>query len=134
MHLPLGSGSALRASRNDEFESSRYNTTMSRFELIAVYIMASKRNGTLYLGVSGNLAQRAHQHREGKIEGFSQKYGCKLLVWYEQYEESGAAIAREKELKKWRRAWKLALIEKTNPQWRDLYDDFSNPPPPTFLD
>ncbi|MEZ5957718.1 MAG: GIY-YIG nuclease family protein [Hyphomonadaceae bacterium] len=106
---------------------------MSRFEFIAVYIMASKRNGTLYLGVTGNLPQRAHQHREGLIEGFSQQYGCKHLVWFEQHQEMGAAIAREKDLKKWRRAWKLALIEKLNPQWRDLYDDFSNPPPPTFL-
>ena len=106
---------------------------MSRHELIAVYIMASKRNGTLYLGVTTNLPQRAHQHREGAIEGFSQKYGCKHLVWYEQHQEIGAAIAREKELKKWRRAWKLALIETANPQWRDLYEDFLNPPPPTFL-
>ncbi len=106
---------------------------MSRFEFIAVYIMASKRNGTLYLGVTGNLPQRAHQHREGLIEGFSQKYGCKHLVWFEQHQEMTAAIAREKDIKKWRRAWKLALIEKANPQWRDLYDDFSNPPPPTFL-
>jgi putative endonuclease len=106
---------------------------MSRFELIAVYIMASQRNGTLYLGVTGNLPQRAQQHREGHIEGFSQKYDCKILVWYEQYQEIGAAIVREKELKKWRRAWKLALIEKMNPRWRDLYDDFINPRPPTFL-
>jgi putative endonuclease len=106
---------------------------MSRFELIAVYIMASQRNGTLYLGVTGNLPQRAQQHREGHIEGFSQKCDCKILVWYEQYQEIGAAIVREKELKKWRRAWKLALIEKMNPQWRDLYDDFINPRPPTFL-
>lgn len=106
---------------------------MPRHELIAVYIMASGRNGTLYLGVTTNLPHRAHQHREGAIEGFSQKYDCKHLVWYEQYQEVGAAIAREKELKKWRRAWKLALIEKSNPQWRDLYEDFINPPPPTFL-
>ncbi|MDZ4690532.1 GIY-YIG nuclease family protein [Terricaulis sp.] len=106
---------------------------MSRFEFIAVYIMTSQRNGTLYLGVTGNLPQRAQQHREGLIEGFSQKYGCKHLVWFEQHQEMGAAIAHEKELKKWRRAWKLALIEKINPQWRDLYDDFINPPPPTFL-
>jgi putative endonuclease len=106
---------------------------MARHEFIAVYIMASKRNGTLYLGVTGNLIQRAHQHREGEIEGFSRKYGCRILVWFEQHQEISAAIAREKDIKKWRRAWKLALIEKTNPQWRDLYDDFSNPPPPTFL-
>lgn len=104
-----------------------------QFECIAAYIMASRRNGTLYIGVTTNLPQRATQHREGSIEGFSRKYGRKLLVWYEQHEELGVATAREKELKKWRRAWKLALIERTNPQWRDLNDDFSNPPPPTFL-
>jgi putative endonuclease len=106
---------------------------MPRHEFIAVYIMASKHNGALYLGVTSNLPQRAHQHREGQIEGFSQKYSCKLLVWFEGYEEISAAITREKELKKWRRDWKLELIEKSNPQWRDLYEDFINPPPPTFL-
>jgi putative endonuclease len=106
---------------------------MSRHEFIAVYIMASKRNGTLYLGVTDSLIRRAHQHREGLIDGFSKKYACKHLVWYEQHTEISAAIAREKDMKDWRRAWKLTLIEKTNPQWRDLYDDFSNPPPPTFL-
>ena len=106
---------------------------MSRFELIAVYIMASRRNGTLYLGVTGNLPQRAYQHREGLIDGFAKKYGCKMLVWYESHEEMGAAIAREKEVKKWRRAWKLDLIEKRNPQWRDLYEDYYKPPPPMFL-
>ncbi|MBL8536346.1 MAG: GIY-YIG nuclease family protein [Hyphomonadaceae bacterium] len=100
---------------------------------IAVYIMASKRNGTLYLGVTATLIQRAHQHREGLIEGFSQRYGCKMLVWFEQHQEMPAAIAREKDIKKWRRGWKLNLIEKQNPQWRDLYEDFVNPPPPTFL-
>jgi putative endonuclease len=106
---------------------------MARFELVAVYIMASQRNGTLYLGVTGDLIQRAHQHREGEIDGFSKTYGCKHLVWYEQHSEIGAAIVREKEIKKWRRTWKLALIEKNNSQWRDLYEDFVNPPPPTFL-
>ncbi len=107
---------------------------MPRFEFIAVYIMASQRNGTLYLGVTGNLLQRGQQHREGLIDGFSKRYGCTLLVWFEHHSEMGAAIAREKEIKKWRRAWKFALIEKHNPQWRDLYEDFFNPPPPTFLD
>lgn len=106
---------------------------MRHLEFIAVYIMASQRDGTLYLGVTGNLIQRAHQHREGAIEGFSQKYGCTRLVWFEPHIEMTAAIGREKAIKKWRRAWKLALIEKTNPQWRDLYDDFINPPPPTFI-
>ena len=106
---------------------------MSRFEFIAVYIMASRRNGTIYLGVTGNLIQRAQQHAEGLIEGFSKKYGCKQLVWFEQHQEMGVAIEREKGIKKWRRAWKLNLIEKINPQWRDLAEDFRNPPPPTFL-
>lgn len=106
---------------------------MARFEFIAVYLMASKRNGTLYLGVTGNLPQRAYQHREGAVGGFSKMYGCSMLVWFEQHMEIGAAISREKEIKKWRRAWKLALIEKANPQWRDLYEDFHSLPPPTFL-
>jgi putative endonuclease len=106
---------------------------MARREFIAVYIMASRRNGTLYLGVTSNLPRRVYEHREELIEGFSREHGCKTLVWFEQHEEVGRAIDREKELKKWRRVWKLELIEKSNPQWRDLYDDFSNPPPPTFL-
>lgn len=106
---------------------------MPRFEYIAVYIMASRRNGTLYLGVTGNLPQRVHQHREGLIDGFSKTFGCRPLVWHEQQKELTAAIAREKEIKTWRRDWKFALIEKSNSQWRDLYDDFSSPPPPTFL-
>ncbi len=95
--------------------------------------MASGRNGTLYLGVTANLTQRAHQHREGAVEGFSKRYGCTRLVWFEQHSEISAAIAREKDIKKWRRAWKLNLIERANPQWRDLFEDFSNPPPPSFL-
>jgi putative endonuclease len=107
---------------------------MARLGFIAVYIVASARNGTLYLGVTGNLIQRAHQHREGLIEGFSKRYGCTMLVWFEQHTEMSTAIAREKDIKKWRRAWKLNLIEKSNPQWRDLFADFSNPPPPSFLD
>jgi putative endonuclease len=106
---------------------------MPRFPFIAVYLMASKRNGTLYLGVTTNLPARAHQHRERLIEGFSQKYGCTILVWFEQHSQLTVAVAREKEIKKWRRSWKLELIEKSNPQWRDLYEDFINPPPPTFI-
>lgn len=106
---------------------------MTRREFIAVYIMASKRNGTLYLGVTNDLLRRAYEHREGAREGFSKTHSCKLLVWYEQHDEMTAAIAREKEIKKWRREWKLNLIEAINPQWRDLFGDFSNPPPPTFV-
>jgi putative endonuclease len=95
--------------------------------------MASRRNGTLYLGVTSDLPRRVYEHREELIDGFSRRHGCKLLVWFEQHEEVGRAIDREKEIKTWRRSWKLELIEKANPQWRDLYGDFSNPPPPTFL-
>ncbi len=102
---------------------------MARYECIAVYIMTNMRNGTLYVGVSSDLPPRVQQHREGIIEGFTRKYGCKQLVWWEQHEQMHTALSREKELKKWRRAWKLALIEKANPTWRDLYEDFVAPPP-----
>lgn len=98
---------------------------MSRYAYIAVYLMASGRNGTLYLGVTGNLPRRIYEHREGLLPGFTRKYGVDILVWYEPHGDMGAAIAREKEIKKWRRAWKLALIEAKNPDWRDLYLDFN---------
>lgn len=88
--------------------------------IIAAYIMASRRNGTIYTGVTSNLVQRVWRHRIGVFEGFSARYGCKRLVWYEPFETIAAAIAREKKMKKWRRAWKLALIEERNPQWLDL--------------
>ena len=87
----------------------------------AVYILASQRNGTLYIGVTSNLIQRIWQHREGLVEGFTQQYGVKTLVWYEQHETMESAIAREKALKKWNRDWKLRLIETRNPQWLDLW-------------
>ncbi len=89
----------------------------------AVYIMASRRHGTLYIGVTSNLPQRAYQHREGLMPGFTTRYGCKRLVWYERYDEMEFAIAREKQLKAGARQRKIALIEATNPEWRDLYDD-----------
>ena len=87
-----------------------------------VYMMASKRNGTLYTGVTSNLSQRAFQHREGLMPGFTTRYGCKLLVFYERYERMDDAIAREKQIKGGSRAGKIALIQATNPEWRDLYD------------
>jgi predicted GIY-YIG superfamily endonuclease len=87
-----------------------------------VYIMASGRNGTLYAGVTSNLPKRAFEHREGQISGFSKKYGCKILVWYELHETMIAAITREKQIKAGSRAKKLALIEEFNPGWEDLYD------------
>src|SRR5579862_3157467 len=87
----------------------------------AVYILASCRNGTLYIGVTNNLAQRVHQHRSGIGSTFTAKYGVKTLVWYEFYVDVNVAIAREKKLKKWERKWKLRLIEDFNAEWADLY-------------
>jgi len=89
----------------------------------ACYIMASSRNGTLYVGVTSNLPKRAWEHREGKIEGFSKRYGCKLLVCYEIHATMENAIAREKQIKAGSRKKKLYLIESNNPQWRDLFDE-----------
>ena len=90
----------------------------------AIYIMANRRNGALYTGVTSNLSQRVHQHREGVTPGFVKLYGCKLLVYYERYDDMDSAIAREKQLKAGSRKRKLALIEALNPHWRDLYGDF----------
>ncbi|MGJ4997494.1 GIY-YIG nuclease family protein [Bradyrhizobium sp. HKCCYLS3077] len=87
-----------------------------------VYIMASRRNGTLYVGVTSDLPNRAYQHREGLVPGFTKTHGCKLLVWYEPHETMIAAIEREKQIKSGSRRKKLALIEALNPQWNDLYD------------
>ena len=92
-------------------------------ELHFVYILASKRNGTLYIGVTNNLLKRVDQHRNNLVEGFTARYGVHRLVYYEQYRNAGDAINREKQLKKWDRQWKLALIEKGNPEWRDLFDE-----------
>lgn len=87
-----------------------------------VYIMASKRNGTLYVGVTGDLAGRASQHREDVLEGFTKKYGAHTLVWFEEFADIFEAILREKRIKKWRRSWKLELIEKMNPTWSDMFE------------
>ncbi|MGH6853224.1 MAG: GIY-YIG nuclease family protein [Methylocella sp.] len=87
-----------------------------------IYIMASRREGTLYTGVTSNLARRAYEHREGLTPGFTSKYGCKILVYYEPYERMDEAIAREKQIKGGSRAKKIALIEGLNPQWKDLYE------------
>jgi putative endonuclease len=91
----------------------------------AVYIMASRRNGTLYVGVTADLPRRAFEHREGMTPGFTRRYGCKMLVCYEFHEDMLAAIAREKQLKAGPRKQKLALIEAMNPDWRDLYPDLA---------
>ena len=90
-------------------------------KLPCVYILASQRNGPLYVGVTSNLVQRVWQHRNDQIEGFTKKYKVHTLIWYEQHETMESAIAREKQLKEWQRTWKLELIESTNPEWRDLY-------------
>lgn len=90
-----------------------------------VYILANKRNGTLYVGVTADLARRIHEHRSDAVEGFTQHYGVHRLVHVEFLETMPDAIAREKQLKRWRRTWKLDLIEKGNPAWRDLYDDLN---------
>ncbi len=87
-----------------------------------VYIMASKRNGTLYVGVTSDLSQRVYEHKEGVIDGFTKRYGCKILVWYEEYDRMIDAIQREKNIKQWYRKWKLKLIEDMNPEWDDLYN------------
>ena len=88
-----------------------------------VYIMASKRNVTLYIGVTNDLAKRSYEHREGLMPGFTKRYGVKILVYYEVFDSIANAIQREKNLKKWPRRWKLELIEKLNPQWKDLYEE-----------
>ncbi|MFP4477384.1 MAG: GIY-YIG nuclease family protein [Desulfatibacillaceae bacterium] len=89
----------------------------------AVYILASRRNGTLYIGVTSNLADRVWEHKNNKVDGFTKKHGPHTLVRYEMHSTMESAITREKRLKEWKRAWKLKLIERTNPRWQDLYDD-----------
>jgi putative endonuclease len=88
-----------------------------------VYILASRKNGTLYVGVAGSPVGRIWQHKSEYFEGFTKRYGVKRLVWFELYGDPQSAIAREKHLKEWQRAWKIRLIEETNPDWRDLYAD-----------
>ena len=92
-----------------------------------VYIMASGRNGTLYIGSTSDLAKRAWEHRNGVVEAFTRKYGCKLLVWYQAFESLEAARLREKQMKEWKRLWKLREIETMNPDWDDLYDRLAFP-------
>jgi putative endonuclease len=87
-----------------------------------VYILASKRNGTLYVGVTSNLAKRVWEHKNDLVESFTNKYGVHALVYFEQFGDMAAAIARERQLKKWNRAWKIRLIENKNSEWTDLYE------------
>ena len=87
----------------------------------AVYLLASRRNGTLYIGVTSSLAKRVWEHKNNVVEGFTKRYGVHQLVWYELHETMESAIRREKAIKEWKREWKLDLIEKINPEWEDLY-------------
>lgn len=100
-----------------ERESREFNMTP------CVYILSSKRNGTLYIGVTSNLVQRVWQHRNNFVEGFTKRYGVHTLVWYEMHSTMYSAITRERALKKWNRSWKVDLIEENNPTWRDLYSE-----------
>lgn len=90
-----------------------------------VYILASRRNGTLYIGMTDDLLRRIVQHRTGAISGFTKTYGVKMLVWFEVHDSRVGAIQRERQIKKWNRLWKLELIERDNPAWRDLADDLT---------
>ncbi len=89
----------------------------------AVYILASKKHGTLYIGVTSNLVRRVWEHKNDQVEGFTKKYSVHDLVWYEIHETMESAIHREKRFKEWKREWKIKRIEELNPQWRDLYED-----------
>jgi putative endonuclease len=91
-----------------------------------VYILASKRNGTLYIGITSNLPKRVYEHKNNLVEGFTKKYNVHDLVYYETYNYVHDAITREKNIKKWRRQWKIELIEKSNPKWEDLYCSLSS--------
>jgi putative endonuclease len=99
-------------------DTSRYCKDENRYY---IYILASKRNGTLYIGVTSNLIKRIYEHKNNLIEGFTKKYNIHNLVYYEITEDVNSAIAREKQLKRWKRNWKIELIEKNNPEWKDLY-------------
>ena len=90
-----------------------------------VYIMASTRHGTLYIGVTSSLPARVWQHRNDAVEGFTKEHRIHLLVWFESHESAESAITREKQIKKWNRMWKIREIELMNPEWRDLYDDIA---------
>ena len=97
---------------------------VTREGIIAVYIVASRKYGTLYIGVTSDLARRAFEHREGAVEGFTKKYGCKRLVWWRSFEVMTQAIQAEKTMKEWPREWKTNLIERDNPNWDDLYGNW----------
>jgi len=92
-------------------------------KLPCLYLLASQRNGTLYVGVTSDLVQRIWQHKNDLAEGFTKRYGVHMLVWYEECGTMEAAISREKAIKEWKRAWKIRLIENRNPEWKDIYNE-----------
>jgi putative endonuclease len=96
---------------------------MANIKQPCVYVLASKRNGTLYIGVTSDLVKRGWEHRTGVADGFTKRYGVHTLVYFELHEDMFSAISREKQLKKWNRAWKLKMIEERNPTWRDLWPE-----------
>jgi putative endonuclease len=127
MVIPAPVFSGVNSSGNQVFCHSRrsgnpevYINTMSSRQYY-VYLLASKRNGTLYIGVTSNLVKRVHEHKNNLVEGFTKKYNVHHLVYFETTEDINSAITREKQMKKWKRAWKIELYEKSNPKWRDLY-------------
>ena len=95
---------------------------MSPMNSYYVYIMASRQNGTLYIGVTNDLARRIYEHKNDLVEGFTKKYGVHILVYYEQFQDIKLAVQREKQMKKWNRQWKINRIREQNPDWNDLYD------------
>jgi putative endonuclease len=108
-------------------QSSKLKTRFVRERVYYVYILASRIGGTLYVGVTSDLVRRVYQHREKLVKGFTKKYGVNRLVYYEAYGDVTAAIQREKQIKKWNRAWKIKLIEERNPNWDDLYPAIAIP-------
>jgi putative endonuclease len=107
------------------FVPAKAGTQESEAVSFWVYILASRRNGTLYIGMTDDLARRSWEHRTDAVPGFTRKYGVKMLVWFEQHETRESALQRERQLKKWNRAWKLQLIERFNPSWKDLADELT---------
>ena len=121
--MPGPRGAKTRVGTQEAPESVSAVHYAFRMKQPCVYILASRRNGTLYTGVTSNLVQRVWQHKNELVDGFTKKYGVHTLVWFEVHETMLSAIGREKAIKEWRRAWELSLIEAANPSWRDLYDD-----------
>jgi putative endonuclease len=101
----------------------RGSRNMKQKKIFSVYILASKKNGTIYIGVTSNIRRRVYEHKNGLVEGFTKKYKVHDLIYYESYEYINDALTREKQLKHWNRKWKIELIEKENPEWKDLYED-----------